>query len=100
MLTSLEPDYTTLSNMIETGPTIRVELSKKDNHWCITLIEDWGQEFDNLTNSSYNLDNTVKWVDDTLDKWPNCKRMAWDQWYFDSKHNAELFITLFYIHKG
>lgn len=99
VLTSLEPDYSTLCNMNENGPTIRAELSQKDKHWCITLVEDWGQDIDILENNSYNLDKTVQWVDETLINWPNCKRMAWDQWYFDSKHNAELFITLFYIHK-
>ena len=69
--------------------------------WRVQLVEDFGSDIANefVTDHFHNidLDNCVKWVDEKLKDWPNCKRMSWDMWDFKHRKDAEKFITLFHL---
>jgi hypothetical protein len=64
----------------------------------LQLIEDFGI-VDDAGNHfpTSNLDDSVRWVDEQLQEWPDCKRMAWDMWDFKHCKDAEKFITLFHL---
>lgn len=78
-------------------PSIKPVLLKKHNSWTIVLEEVWPDEVINKSSSSFTLDNRVAWVEEELKKWQGVKRTAWDMWAFLDKHQAEKFITLYYM---
>ena len=83
-------------------PTIRPKLSRKrsQNMWGIVLEEVWPEDIEDhqkIRSSSNNLDERVEWATEKLKNWKGARRMAWDQWYFDNKQNAEKFITYYYL---
>ena len=82
--------------MLDAGPTIKPVLEKKQRLWNITLTEVWPDEVTGNSGSAL-LDKRVDWTVEELSKWQGVKRMAWDQWYFDDKRQAEKFITLYYM---
>ena len=79
-------------------PTIQPVLTRnRQRQWVITLEELWLQGNSEGYNSSSGLDKRVEWCEKELARWPGVKRMAWDQWYFDDKVQAEKFTTLYYL---
>jgi hypothetical protein len=64
----------------------------------LQLVEEFGT-VDDAGNSipSGKFDECVKWVEEQLKDWTDCKRMAWDMWDFKHRHDAEKFITLFHL---
>lgn len=98
LLRSIEPEYDIIRRALEMGPTIKPVLVKKNKTWTITLSEIWPEEILEVPYiGSESLDSRVEWTVEELSKWPGVKRMAWDQWYFDDKRQAEKFITLYYM---
>lgn len=95
---------TTLDNVMRTWamskatPTIELVL-KKDykKNWVFTLEEVWPEGDDEGFSSSSALDDRVEWCEKELARWSGVRRMAWDQWYFDDKVQAEKFTTLYYL---
>ena len=80
-------------------PTIRPKLYQGQNRkWHIRLIEEFASVDDagNHYNSS-KLDERVNWALQTLETWKTAHRTAWDMWYFNSKRDAEKFITVYYL---
>ena len=79
-------------------PIIEPVLTRnRQRHWVITLEELWPQGDSEGYNSSSGLDKRVEWCEKELARWPGVKRMAWDQWHFDDKVQAEKFTTLYYL---
>lgn len=96
ILVDLEPNILNLERAMEYGPTIKPKLYKFGKHtWAIRLEEIW-PDLIQWQGGSSGLDTAVEWCEKTLETWKNCKRQSWDTWSFDSKKNAEQFIT-FYI---
>jgi hypothetical protein len=81
-------------------PTVKLDLSRRNNKWQVELNEHWP---DNLNPAAEwtpiiggdILGERVEWSEKTLDTWDSCKRMAYNQWWFDSKNDAEKFITFY-----
>lgn len=79
------------------SPTIIPKLIKgRSRKWSITLEEVWPDNV-KINNSISSLDNRVYWTEATLAHWKTAKRTSWDTWQFDSKLNAEKFITLYHL---
>lgn len=105
MLRDLEPEYDKISQVIDMGPEILPVLINNKKR-CILLIQETYPDFINLvdkeileeiTSSHLNLDNTINQVSEELKTWKGCRRIAWDRWEFDSRKNAEKFVTLFHL---
>lgn len=77
-------------------PTIKPVLRKRNvgiySGWELRLVEEWP---DDMHIGSSTLDEKVAWTTQTLKTWDSATRTAWDMWKFDSKREAEKFITLF-----
>lgn len=79
-------------------PTIKPNLFRGRNRkWTIQLIEVWPEDDPDVKffSGSSPLDEKVEWTFETLQAWKTAKRTAWDMWIFDSKRDAEKFITLY-----
>ena len=76
---------------------IEPTLHQRNSHWYrLQLVE---KTDDDEPRMFYNqrFDNCVKWTDEKLKDWPDCKRMAHDTWDFKHRKDAEKFITLFHL---
>ena len=77
-------------------PTIKPVLNRTIHRdWAVTLEEVWPDDNYEAGGGSGLLDKRVDWCVEELKKWQGVRRMAWDQWYFDDRHQAEKFITLY-----
>lgn len=95
ILERFEPKYQELYYASMHGPYIKPKLYKFGKHtWAICLEEQWSDTIE-WQGDSRNLDASVEWCEKTLETWKNCKRQSWDTWSFDSKKNAEKFITYY-----
>jgi len=99
ILSSIDPDWKHMKEVLTTGPSIRPQLLKKGRRWHITLAEVWPVDTYvlNWTFDADRLQTAVEWSDNTLFTWDTAKRESWDTWSFDSKKNAEKFITYYNI---
>jgi len=100
ILKSLWAEIDQLQEMIDkVTPFIKAELSKKNRRWQIKIKEVWPVDTFEL-NWTFDVDkfgDAVEWTDNTLKSWDSAKRESWDTWSFDSKKNAEKFITYYNI---
>lgn len=99
ILASIEPEYKVLKDVSAAGPTIRAVLFKKSKRWHIKLEEIWPAELyiAEWTFDSTKLDSTIHWTDNVLQTWSGSNRESWDTWSFNSKRDAEKFITYYNI---
>lgn len=74
--------------------TIEPRLYKRDRKWVVILEEHWPFPEAPLRDSRF-LDDRIEWAVDKLKSWPGCKRMAYDQFWFEKKIEADKFITLY-----
>lgn len=74
--------------------TIEARLNRRGRKWAIVLEEDWPFDEKPLTEGNL-LEERVNWCIEKLRDWPGCNRMAYDQFWFDKKEEAEKFITLY-----
>jgi len=74
-------------------PIIKPTLYAHNKIWMVELEEVWPDGEPKYTNSP--LDDRVEWCCQTLKDWPNATRTSWDMWRFESKRDAEKFITLY-----
>lgn len=97
ILNSLGPDYEKCFNAVMKGPQYQCTLVKKGRYTVLSLRECW--EIDNAFHDTIDkhkeYDDYVNWTDEQLSTWKDVRRMAWDQWYFNRRQDAEKFITLF-----
>ena len=68
--------------------TVKIELTRerlknRNTKWRLRLV------------SNGPTDEQVDWTAETLKNWSTVRRTAWDIWVFDSKRDAEKFITLY-----
>jgi hypothetical protein len=82
---------------MDSQPTIKPMLQRRQKNWAVVLEEVWPPEIINKSSSSHALDTRVAWVVEELTKWQGVRRLAWDMWYFDDKRTAEKFLTLYYM---
>lgn len=68
---------------------------RESNWWRIQLVEEIDEEY--VKHPGLTFDYCVKFVEEKLKDWPNCKRMAHDMWDFEHRKDAEKFITLFHL---
>lgn len=99
IIRSLHPDLEKLQNMIEVDPLIKADLSKKNRRWQIKIIETWPVETFDLkwTFDVDALQLAVDWTDRALQSWDYVRRESWDTWSFNSKRDAEKFVTLYNV---
>ena len=75
------------------------ELTRRGRQWCVHINERWPT----VDDAGSYIPNTalhgkiVEWATPQLESWPNCKRMAYDMWYFERRQDAEKFITLYHL---
>ena len=83
--------------MLINGPSIRCELSKEGRETRLVLVEHYEhrKEILDVDQHTVRFDDIVSHVQDELRNWKNVRRMAWDQWNFKTKKDAEKFVTLF-----
>jgi len=95
ILQNLTPNYFKWKDIMENGPRIYAKLIKTGRYWTLAVEEDWQSVDDagNYVNSSQH-DNIINWADEELKKW-KCRRTAWHMWEFQSKREAEKFITFY-----
>lgn len=74
--------------------TIEPKLYKRQNKWALVLEEVWPFPTPPIGDSSM-LDERINWCIEKLKDWPTCKRMAYDQFWFGKKEEAEKFITVY-----
>jgi hypothetical protein len=74
--------------------TIEPKLYKRQNKWALVLEECWPFPNDPIGDST-KLDERINWCADKLKDWPGCTRMAYDQFWFKNKVEAEKFITVY-----
>lgn len=99
ILQSIYPELEKLQNMIEVDPLVKAELSKKNRRWQIKIIETWPVDKFELS-WTFDIDQfgaAVDWTDETLKSWDSARRESWDTWSFNSKRDAEKFVTLYNI---
>ena len=92
-------DYNSIKEMIEIGPQPRCILGTKGRQTIVTVVEIWKEDKLDLV-AKYNsadFDSYIDWTIEQLETWSDVRRMAYDQWYFKRKKDAEKFITLFNI---
>lgn len=99
ILSNIHPDWKEMKEVLDTGPTIRPKLFKKGRKWHITLTEIWPVDTYvlNWTFDVDKLQTAVEWTDNTLYTWITAKRESWDTWSFNSKRDAEKFITYYNV---
>lgn len=78
------------------SPTIIPKLFKSRSKWSVTLEEVWPDDVE-INNFNSLLDNKVAWTESILYKWQTAHRTSWDTWQFDSKLDAEKFITIYHL---
>lgn len=99
ILSTLEPDWKKMQGALAKPPTIKPTLLKKGRRWHIKLEEIWPAEA-YLINWTYDEDQLqilIDWTNEILQSWKNCKRESWDMWSFNTKRDAEKFITYYNI---
>jgi len=74
--------------------TIEPRLYSRNRKWVVILEEHWPYPEKPVTDTSL-LDDRINWAIEKLKNWPGCNRMAYDQFWFDKKIEAEKFITLY-----
>ncbi len=97
VLQQIEPQYFALKDLVENGPRVFAELSRRGNWWVVTLQEELTPKPD-LDPKYLNLgklDERVDWSLKQLDTWPDVRRMAHDMWYFKRRRDAEKFQTIY-----
>lgn len=97
IIQAFNPDYDELRNLLTRGPIIRCELSKKGRETRLLLVEHYehNNEILDVDQHTVRFDDIVFNVQEELKNWTNVRRMAWDQWNFKYKKDAEKFVTLF-----
>lgn len=100
ILQNIYPELHQLQEMIKNvDPLIKAELSKKNRRWQIKIVEVWPVETFEL-NWTFDVDQfttAVYWTEDTLKTWDSARRESWDTWSFNSKRDAEKFVTLYNV---
>lgn len=91
----IEPRIEELLESMKQGPIIKPSLVMRGKRWNIVLEEAWPSVDDagNYYHSS-GLDDRVEWAVVELKKW-DTTRTAWDTWQFNSRKDAEKFITFY-----
>lgn len=81
------------------APAVRPHLYRGRNRkWHVCLLEDNADN--NYVGNQYNsssYDKKINWMFQILENCKTAHRTAWNMWYFDSKRDAEKFITMYYL---
>ena len=90
MLQQLEPAYFRYKDIMDRGPTFKVNISRRRHNgsYQIRIAEEWYLDLE-----QNNI--VINWAAEQLASWPNCKRKSWDMWDFKHRRDAEKFKTLF-----
>ena len=96
-LRQFEPDYDTLSNMLENGPSIRAVVIQVKSQWRVRIEENWNISNGELyyTADYGNLDSKCEWSAEQLKTWRFVVRLSHQEWHFLNRRQAEKFVTLF-----
>ena len=100
MLLAIEPAYNTYKTAMEEGPKYVPILTYIDNKfvWELKIDEQWPDGVNyGTTESGMELDIRCTWCESQLRKWTDVNRWSWQHWHFKNKHDAEKFITLYYL---
>ena len=95
-LVQLCPTYFTLKDIMDKGPKIFADLSRRGKQWSITRQEEvYSDDVTPIWTNPGALDERVNWTMNQLENWPDVRRMSHDMWYFKRKRDAEKFQTLY-----
>jgi len=90
---SLTPEYNTLLEILNNGPTYVCNIKKTGRSFTLTLeVKDMLYE-----EKSVSFDDRIKWITEQLSTWPNVRRSSYDKWVFKLHRDARKFITLYNI---
>jgi hypothetical protein len=82
--------------MLENGPKILADISRRGKWWCVTLQEQPLPFNDTpVWSDPGTLDERVNWSIDQLKNWKDVRRMSHDMWFFKRKRDAEKFQMLY-----
>lgn len=97
ILQAFNPEYDELRQLLIRGPSIKCELSKEGRETRLVLVEHYehNKEILAVEQNTVRFDDIIFHVQEELKNWKHVRRMAWDQWNFKSKKDAEKFVTLF-----
>jgi hypothetical protein len=91
----LEPQYDIINHMIQNGFQVKPLLTRKGRITVFSLREYYLNEDIREHIDIGQYDDYIEWIDQQLSTWKGVRRMAWDEWYFNKKSDAEKFATLF-----
>ena len=101
MLLAIEPAYDSYKAAMERGPRYVPLLHQGASTlhpWELEIDEQWpdGVNYGTME-SDTELRLRCAWCEDQLDTWPDV--IQWDptRWLFKNRHDAEKFITLYYL---
>lgn len=101
ILTDIAPEYVKWKDILEKGPDIVLDISRKGKFWRVTFQErNHSAEWTPVWIDPGAIDERVNWAMQQLENWSNVKRMAHDMWYFQKKRDAEKFQTLYNLKWG
>ena len=70
------------------------EIYKRQSRWVFHVI-DYNENIDAPADEDWT--DCIEWTVKQLASQPRVKRMAYDMWYFERKHEAEKFQTLWLL---
>lgn len=76
---------------------IKPKLHLRESRWWRVQLVDETDEGNPNTWYNQQFEDSVRWADEKLENWPDCKRMAFDMWDFKHRKDAEKFITFFHL---
>lgn len=97
MLRDIVPEYLDLADVMEDGPQYVPTLKATRGKWELKIHEQWPDGIDYKSLEAVELDKRCIWCNQQLSKWSGVERQSWAFWHFDNKHDAEKFITLYYL---
>jgi len=101
MLLAIEPAYDTYKDAMQRGPryvSVLTQGSSTLHPWEINIEEHWPDGINYGTHDSgAELARRCMWCEWHLDKWSDVIQWNHTRWLFKNQHDAEKFITLYYL---
>ncbi|NBP00378.1 MAG: hypothetical protein EBU90_09685 [Proteobacteria bacterium] len=94
---ALEPDYDRIYHMLKKGPVIKCKVHCTSKVAIMQIVELYENNDEDLLvdENTKTFDTYINLIEEELKNWQGVRRMAYDQWYFKSKKQAEKFQVFF-----
>lgn len=67
--------------------------TRRGRYHCLQLGEQGRDEYPELDESEQRWGNIIDWAVESTQAQPKIRRMAYDQWYFESRQDLEQFVA-------